>query len=77
MVQNAQASKAPAAQLADTRKYLVFIAIGSGLLAFVVWYFFDDATFLFALTTAISTIVIACPDALALATPIAITVGVD
>ncbi|MBA3442683.1 MAG: copper-translocating P-type ATPase [Pyrinomonadaceae bacterium] len=77
MVQNAQASKAPAQRLADTAgKYLVFVAIGSGLLAFAVWYFIGDAGFLFALTAAVSTIVIACPDALALATPTAITVGV-
>jgi len=77
MVQNAQASKAPAQRLADTAgKYLVFLAIGSGLLAFAVWYFLGGAGFLFALTAAVSTVVIACPDALALATPTAITVGV-
>ena len=77
MVQNAQASKAPAQRLADKAgKYLVLVALGSGLLAFVVWYFFAGAAFLFALTAAVSTIVIACPDALALATPTAITVGV-
>jgi Cu2+-exporting ATPase len=76
MVQNAQASKAPAQRLADTAgKYLVFVAIGSGLVAFAVWYFAGAGT-LFALTAAVSTIVIACPDALALATPTAITVGV-
>ena len=77
MVQNAQASKAPAQRVADTAgKYLVFVAIGSGLAAFLLWYFVGDAGFLFALTAAVSTIVIACPDALALATPTAITVGV-
>ncbi len=77
MVQNAQASKAPAQRLADTAgKYLVFVALGSGLIAFVVWYFFGGQGFLFALTAAVSTIVIACPDTLALATPTAITVGV-
>ena len=77
MVQNAQASKAPAQRLADTAgKYLVFVAIGSGLLAFAVWYFVGEGGFLFALTAAVSTVVIACPDALALATPTAITVGV-
>ena len=76
MVQNAQASKAPAQALADKAgKYLVFVAIGSGLLAFVIWYSVG-ADFLFALTAAVSTVVIACPDALALATPTAITVGV-
>src|SRR5215467_5109667 len=77
MVQNAQASKAPAQRLADTAgKYLVFVAIGSGFAAFLMWYFVGNAGFLFALTAAVSTIVIACPDALALATPTAITVGV-
>src|SRR6266852_3528447 len=77
MVQNAQASKAPAQRTADTAgKYLVFVAMGSGLLAFLIWYFLGGEVFLFALTAAVSTIVIACPDALALATPTAITVGV-
>ena len=77
MVQNAQASKAPAQRLADTAgKYLVFVAIGSGFLAFSAWYFLGNEGFLFALTAAVSTVVIACPDALALATPTAITVGV-
>jgi Cu2+-exporting ATPase len=76
MVQNAQASKAPAQRLADTAgKYLVFVALGSGLLAFLTWYLLG-ASVIFALTAAVSTIVIACPDALALATPTAITVGV-
>ncbi|MDL2342875.1 copper-translocating P-type ATPase [Deinococcus sp. MIMF12] len=76
MVQNAQASKAPAQRLADTAgKYLVFVALGSGLIAFLVWSFLG-AGVVFALTAAVSTIVIACPDALALATPTAITVGV-
>ena len=77
MVQNAQASKAPAQRIADTAgKYLVFVALGSGLLAFLIWYLVGGEGFLFALTAAVSTIVIACPDALALATPTAITVGV-
>jgi Cu2+-exporting ATPase len=77
MVQNAQASRAPAQRLADQAgKYLVFVALGSGLLAFLAWYFLGNEGFLFALTAAVSTIVIACPDALALATPTAITVGV-
>jgi P-type Cu2+ transporter len=77
MVQNAQASKAPAERLADRAgKYLVYVALGSGVVAFVAWYVFGGQGVLFALTAAVSTIVIACPDALALATPTAITVGV-
>ena len=77
MVQNAQASKAPAQRLADTAgKYLVFVAIAAGLLTFAGWMLFSDRGVIFALSLAVSTIVIACPDALALATPTAITVGV-
>jgi len=77
MVQNAQASKAPAQRLADQAgKYLVFVALGSGLIAFLAWWLFGGEGIVFALTAAVSTVVIACPDALALATPTAITVGV-
>ncbi len=77
MVQNAQASKAPAQRLADLAgKYLVFIALGSGVLTFLFWYFLGGQGLVFALTVAVSAVVIACPDALALATPTAITVGV-
>ena len=76
MVQDAQASKAPAQEIADRAgKYLVFAALISGIIAFSVWGFLG-AGLLFAITAAVSTIVIACPDALALATPTAITVGV-
>ncbi len=77
MVQNAQASKAPAQRLADQAgKYLVFVALGSGVVTFLVWLVFGAEGVVFALTAAVSAIVIACPDALALATPTAITVGV-
>lgn len=77
LVQNAQASKAPAQRLADTAgKYLVFVALGAGLLTFLAWLFLGNEGVIFALTAAVSTVVIACPDALALATPTAITVGV-
>lgn len=76
MVRDAQSSKAPAQELADLAgKYLVFASLASGVVAFLVWYLLG-AGVLFAVTAAVSTIVIACPDALALATPTAITVGV-
>lgn len=76
MVQEAQASKAPAQEMADSAgKYLVFVALSAGAIAFIVW-FLLGAGAIFAITAAVSTIVIACPDALALATPTAITVGV-
>jgi Cu2+-exporting ATPase len=77
MVRNAQASKAPAQRLADTAgRYLVFVALGAGLLTFLAWLVFGAHGVGFAITAAVSAIVIACPDALALATPTAITVGV-
>lgn len=75
MVQSAQSSKAPAQRLADEAgKYLVFVALGSGALALTIWLLLG-ADPIFALTVAVATVVIACPDALALATPTAITVG--
>src|SRR3989344_4253069 len=76
LVEIAQNSKAPGQKLADRfAKYLVFVAVGGGLLTFIIWYFVMGESLLFALTFAISTIVIACPDALGLATPAAVAVG--
>lgn len=76
MVETAQNSKAPGQKLADRfAKYLVIVAVGGGLLTFVVWFFIMGQPLLFALTFAISTVVIACPDALGLATPTAVAVG--
>jgi len=76
LVEIAQNSKAPGQKLADRfAKYLVFVAVGGGLLTFIIWYFVMGESLLFALTFAISTIVIACPDALGLATPTAVAVG--
>ncbi|TMI39918.1 copper-translocating P-type ATPase [Candidatus Bathyarchaeota archaeon] len=76
LVETAQNSKAPAQKLADRfAGYLVITAIGSGLITFLFWFFVMRQTLLLALTFAISTIVIACPDALGLATPTAVAVG--
>ena len=76
MVETAQNSKAPGQKLADKfAKYLVIVAVGGGLLTFIVWYFVLGQSLMFALTFAISTVVIACPDALGLATPTAVAVG--
>ncbi len=76
MVEEAQNSKAPGQRIADKfAKYLVIGAIGSGLLVFGIWYFIAGASLLVALSFAIATVVIACPDALGLATPTAVAVG--
>lgn len=76
MVETAQNSKAPGQRIADRwAGRLVVVAIGSGLAAFIGWYFIGDANFLTALTFAVATVVIACPDALGLATPTAVAVG--
>ena len=76
MVETAQNSKAPGQRIADkAAAYLVVLAVASGILAFLGWYAIMGATFVVALTFAISTVVIACPDALGLATPTAVAVG--
>jgi len=76
LVEIAQNSKAPGQKIADRfAQYLVIVAVGGGLLTFSVWFFVLGQPILFALTFAISTIVIACPDALGLATPTAVAVG--
>ena len=76
LVQEAQNSKAPAQLLADrASQWLVLAAIVVGLLTFVVWYWGIGQPLLFALTLTITVFVIACPDALGLATPMAIMVG--
>ena len=76
LVQEAQNSKAPAQLLADrASQWLVLAAIIIGLLTFAAWYWWIGQTLLFALTLTITVFVIACPDALGLATPMAVMVG--
>src|SRR5919106_1305309 len=76
LVQQAQNSKAPGQRLADrAAEYLVILAVGSGIVTFLTWYFLGGAAAITAMTFAISAVVIACPDALGLATPTAVAVG--
>jgi Cu2+-exporting ATPase len=76
LVQEAQNSKAPAQLLADrASQWLVLAAIAVGLATFVIWFWVIGQPLLFALTLTITVFVIACPDALGLATPMAIMVG--
>ena len=83
LVQAAQNSKAPAQRLADrAAQWLVAAAIIIGVATFLGWYFLGTSfvptgttPFVFALTLAITVVVIACPDALGLATPTAVMMG--
>ena len=76
LVQEAQNSKAPAQLLADrAAQWLVFAAIAIGLATFSVWFWVIGEPLLFAVTLTITVFVIACPDALGLATPMAVMVS--
>src|SRR5258706_10881856 len=76
LVETAQNSKAPGQRLADrAASYLVVLAVATGLATFVGWRWAGGVPFVTALTFAISAVVIACPDALGLATPTAVAVG--
>lgn len=75
LVDEATGSKAPIAKLADkVAGVFVPIVIGIALLAMIVW-LLCGATFEFAMTIAVSVLVVSCPCALGLATPTAIMVG--
>jgi Cu2+-exporting ATPase len=76
LVQKAQNSKAPSQRLADrASQWLVIAAITVAFVTFIMWYAVGLESAVFATTLAITVIVIACPDALGLATPMAIMVG--
>ena len=76
LVQAAQNSKAPAQRLADRAAFwLVLVALAGGLVTFGAWFWIAGSSFETALLFAITVVVIACPDALGLATPTAIMVG--
>ena len=78
LVQDAQNSKAPAQLLADrAAQWLVIAAVVVGVTTFGVWYWGIGQPLLLAVTFAITVFVIACPDALGLATPMAIMVSTD
>ncbi len=77
MVNEASRSRAPIQKLADVvAKYFVQIVVSISIITFVVWYFFGpEPALVYAFVNAISVLVIACPCALGLATPMSIMVG--
>ena len=76
MVEEAQADRAPIQRFADAvARVFVPVVVGISLLTFIVWTGFLQAEFVFAFTAATAVLVIACPCALGLATPVAILVG--
>ncbi len=78
MVAEAQRSRAPVQRLADrVAGWFVPVVIAVALLAFAAWSVFGpEPRFTFGLVAAVSVLIIACPCALGLATPMAIMVGV-
>jgi Cu+-exporting ATPase len=77
MVEEAQGSKPPIQRLADAiAGYFVPAVIGVGVVTFTLWYLFGPPpAFTCALLNFVAVLIIACPCALGLATPIAVTVA--
>jgi Cu2+-exporting ATPase len=76
LVKEAQNSKAPSQLLADrAAQWLVIAAIAIGLATFTFWFWWTGEPLLFAVSLTITVFVIACPDALGLATPMAVMIG--
>ncbi len=76
LVQQAQNSKAPGQRLADRAAFwLVLVALIGGVGTFVFWVTLGGRTVSEAMLFAITVVVVTCPDALGLATPMAIMIG--
>ena len=76
MVQEAQGSKAPVQRIVD-RVTGIFVVLGIAVLTFILWIVIGGMDyFSYAMLSAVSVLVIACPCALGLATPTALMVGI-
>ncbi len=77
MVNQASRSRAPIQKLADVvAKYFVQIVIGIALITFAVWAAWGpEPAYVYAFVNAVAVLIIACPCALGLATPMSIMVG--
>ncbi len=79
MVSDASRSRAPIQRLADTiSKYFVPIVVGVSIVTFIVWANFgpEKNALVYAFVNAVAVLIIACPCALGLATPMSVMVGV-
>lgn len=78
MVNKASRSKAPIQKLADKISgYFVPIVVLISIITFLIWKFFGpEPSYVYALVNAIAVLIIACPCALGLATPMSVMVGV-
>lgn len=78
MVNSASRSKAPIQKLTDkVSKIFVPVVIAISVLTFIFWYFFGgENRAIFALVNALAVLIVACPCALGLATPMSVMVGI-
>ncbi|WP_458403933.1 heavy metal translocating P-type ATPase [Methanobrevibacter sp.] len=77
LVEKAQSSRPPVQKFANTIvSYFIPVILSIAIIVFLIWYLVLGETLLFSLTCLISILVVACPCALGLATPTAVTVGV-
>ncbi len=77
MVAQAQRSRAPIQKLADTISgYFVPVVVIISIITYIIWYLFGpEPSIAFAIVNAVAVLIIACPCALGLATPISVMVG--
>jgi len=76
LVKQAQESKSRTQDLANTAAmWLTIVALGGGVLTFVIWQVLTGKDFAFAIERTVTVMVIACPHALGLAVPLVVAVS--